>query len=88
MGNDLVGQAIEAMKKFRPNKTVMKIWNKKDLCVILAVKNPETWQEEMDPYYVYAKGKVDGISFIDNEAVLTKVMKPEYIAYKNKSLEG
>lgn len=86
MGNDLVGQAVEAMKKFRPNKTVMKIWNQKDLCVILAAKNPSEYEMEMDPYYIYAKGKVDGVSFIDNEAVLSKVMKPENLIYTNKDI--
>lgn len=86
MGNDLVGQSVEAMKKFRPNKTVMKIWNKKDLCIILAVTDPANWEMEMDPYYVYANGKVDGVSYIDNVNVLSKVMKPEYLVYTNKEI--
>lgn len=87
MGNDTVGKVIDAMEKFRPNKTVMKIWNKKNLSVILAVKNPKEWQMEMDPYYIYSDGKVDGISFIDNESILSKVMKPEYLIYHDKSLD-
>ena len=86
MGNDLVGQAIDAMKKFRPNKTVIKIWNKGKLCVILAVKNPDSWEEEMDPYYVYGDGKVDGISYLDNADILDKIVKKEYLVYTNKDI--
>ena len=87
MGNDLVGKVIDKMKEFRPNKTVMKIWNQNKLCVILAVKNPAEWQMEMDPYYVYIDGKVDGVSFIDNEGVLSRVMKPRNMIYHNKSID-
>ena len=88
MGNDLVGKVVDAMKQFRPDKTVMKIWNKKDLCVILAVKDKSKWVEEMDPYYVYANGKVDGISYLDAEPVLSRVMRPEFLIFVNKLLEA
>lgn len=86
MGNDLVGQAIEAMKKYRPEKTVIKIWNKGKSCLILATKNPKEYQMEMDPYYIFAEGAISGISYLDNAAKLKKIMKPEYIAYQNKSV--
>ena len=84
MGNDLVGQAFDAMEKFRPDKTIIKIWNLNNLCIILAVKDPEQYETEMDPYYAFANGKVEGISFIDNEAVLSKVMKPQNLIYHLK----
>lgn len=87
MGNDLVGQIFDKFKSFRPGKTIIKIWNKKDLSIILAVKNPKEWEMEMDPYYVYSKGKIDGISYIDNESLVSKVTKPEFLIYKDKSLE-
>ena len=47
MGNNLVGQVNDAMEKYRPDKTVIKIWNKGKLCVILAAKNPAEWEMEM-----------------------------------------
>jgi hypothetical protein len=87
MGNDLVGQIFDKFKSFRSDKTIIKIWNKKDLSIILAVKNPKEWEMEMDPYYVYSKGKIDGISYIDNESLVSKITKPEFLIYKDKSLE-
>lgn len=86
MGNDMVGQVIDKFKEFRPAKTVMKIWNKKDLYVILGVKDPSQWETEMDPYYVYSNGKIDGVSYLDNAEVLDKVMKPEYLIYHDKNI--
>lgn len=85
MGNDLVGQAVEAMKKYRPEKTVVKIWNKDNSCLILAAKNPDEYEMEMDPYYIYAKGAIAGISYIDNAAKLKKIMKPEFLVYTKRS---
>lgn len=87
MGNDLVGKVVDKMKEFRPKKTTMKIWNKKDLCLVLAVNDPKNWETEMDPYYAYVNGDIAGVSFIDNEEILSKVMKPENLIYKNKMLE-
>lgn len=86
MGNDLVGQAIEAMKKYRPEKTVVKIWNKGKSCLILAAKNPKEYQMEMDPYYIYAEGAISGISYIDNANKLKKIMMPEYLAFTKKDI--
>ena len=86
MGNDMVGQAIEAMKQFRPNKTVMKIWEKGKICLILAAKDPDNWQMEMDPYYIFADGKVDGVSFIDNATKLKRIARPEKLIYHNKDI--
>lgn len=87
MGNDLVGQAIDVMKKYRPEKTVIKIWNKGKSCLILAAKNPKEYQMEMDPYYVFAEGAISGISYLDNADKLKKIMKPECLAYVNKSID-
>ena len=87
MGNNLVGQVNDAMEKYRPDKTVIKIWNKGKLCVILAAKNPAEWEMEMDPYYIYADGKVSGISYIDNGDVMKKVLKPENLIYHDPSID-
>lgn len=87
MGNDLVGQAIEAMSKFRPDKTVMKIWENNKICIILAVLDPKQYETEMDPYYIYTDGKVDGISYLDNADILIRLLKPENMVYQNKILK-
>lgn len=84
MGNDMVGQIIEGFKSFRPDKTVVKIWNKNKLYVILGAKDPTKWEYEMDPYYIYTDGKFNGISYLDNEEVLSKVLKPQYLIYTKK----
>lgn len=86
MGNDLVGQVFDAFKDYRPNKTIMKIWNKGKICLILAVKDPDEWQMEMDPYYLFADGKVSGVSYIDNATKLKRISKPEYLIYHDKSI--
>lgn len=88
MGNDLVGQIFDAFQKFRPGKTIIKIWNKGDLSIILAVKDPKEWEMEMDPYYVYSKGKIDGISYIDNADLVSRVAKPNFLIYHDKVVEG
>ena len=87
MGNDLVGQIFDKFKSFRPDKTIMKIWSKKDMAIILAVKKPSEWQMEMDPYYIYSKGKLDGISYLDNANVITRITKPENLIYHNPDVE-
>lgn len=84
MGNDLVGQAIEAMKKYRPEKTVIKIWIKNKVAILLAAKEPSQYEYEMDPYYIFVDGHVDGISYLDNGTKLKRIMKPEYLAYQKK----
>ena len=85
MGNDLVGQIIEAFKKDSPELTVIKIWNKKKLNVVIAVHNPENWREEMDPYYAYVDGLIDGLTVMDNLPVLEKVMVDSNLIYVRKS---
>lgn len=85
MGNDKVGQIIEEFKKYDSSRTVVAIWNKKDLYVIIAKHNPDKNAVEMDPFYVYADGKgIDGITYVDNQELLTQVMKPEYLIYERK----
>lgn len=81
MGNNLVGVIIESMKKVKPELTVMKIWNKNKLSIILAVHNPNKWETEMDPYYAYVDGNIDGLTLTDNFEVVNKVLKNEYLIY-------
>lgn len=88
MGNDMVGQIIEEFKKLRPNRTIMKIWNKQKLYVILAVKDPSKWEYEMDPYYTYIEGQFAGISYLDNSDTLGKVLKDQYLIYLRKEKEN
>ena len=97
MGNDLVGKVFDVFKEYRPSKTIMKIWNKDKVCIfydavivvciILAVKDPAEWQMEMDPYYIFVDGKVDGISYLDNAAKIKRITKPEYLIYHDTSLD-
>jgi len=87
MGNDMVGQVIDAFKKFRPNKVVAKIWNLNKAYVILGVRDLKQWQYEMDPYYTYIDGKVAGISYMENESLMKKMLKPENLIYVNKTIE-
>ena len=87
LGNDLVGKVFDAFKEYRPSKTIMKIWNKDKVCIILAVKDPAEWQMEMDPYYIYADGKVAGISFLDNATKLKRITKPENLIYHSKTMD-
>lgn len=87
LGNDLVGKVFDVFKEYRPSKTIMKIWNKDKVCIILAVKDPAEWQMEMDPYYIFVDGKVDGISYLDNAAKIKRITKPEYLIYHDTSLD-
>lgn len=87
MGNDMVGQVIEAFKKVRPERTVMKIWNYQKAYIILGVKDPDQWEYEMDPYYMYIDGKISGISYLDNAELLIKALKANNLIYVNKLIE-
>lgn len=81
MGNDLVGVIIDSFKKVKPNLTVMKIWTKSKLSIVLAVNHPESWRDEMDPYYVYSAGNIDGLTLTDNMDIVDKVIRNEYLIY-------
>lgn len=87
MGNDMVGQIVDKFKEFRPDKVVAKIWNLNKAYVILGVHDINKWQYEMDPYYTYIDGEMAGISYIDNESLMKKILKPENLIYVNKSIE-
>lgn len=85
MGNDLVGVIIDAFKKVKPELTVMKIWNKSKLSIILAVHDPNNWEKEMDPYYAYSNNCIDGFTFIDNMPIVDKVVRNNYLIYDKTS---
>ena len=84
MGNDMVGQVIDKFKEFRPNKTVMKIWNLGKVYIILGVKDPEQWEYEMDPYYMYCDGVIDGITYLDDADELDVIMEDDNLIYSKK----
>lgn len=81
MGNNLVGEIVEKMKVYNPNRKVVKIWNKGKLSIFLACYNPENWMGEMDPYYAYDGENIDGLSVVTSMPALKAMCKDKYLIY-------
>lgn len=81
MGNNLVGIIIDKMRKYDPNKTIVKIWNMGNLSIIYACNNPENWMGEMDPYFAFNGEMIDGIGYADNVSVFHKVCTDKNLIY-------
>lgn len=81
MGNNLVGEIVEKMKVYNPDRKVVKIWNKDKLSIILACYDPDNWMGEMDPYYAYNGERIDGLSVTINMPILEKVCTDKYLIY-------
>lgn len=81
MGNNLVGEIIEKMKKYNPNRKVVKIWNKGKLSIFLACNDPDNWMGEMDPYYAYNGESIDGLSVVTSMPAIKSLCVDKYLIY-------
>ena len=81
MGNNMVGVIHDAFEKKYPELTIMKIWNKNKLYLVLAVEDVNNWKKEFDPYYYYNNGEIRGVSVIDNMDTLDTVMTDSNLIY-------
>lgn len=86
MGNNLVGEIIDKMKSYDSSLTVVKIWNKAKLSIILACNDPSNWRMEQDPYFAYNGKKIDGLTFTDNIKAIKEVCTDSNLIY-NKANE-
>lgn len=84
MGNDMVGKIVDAFEKFNPELYVIAIWNMRDVYLVVAKHTPNKNDIEMDPFYIYSGGKIDGITYTDNKKIFDKLMKPDNLIYERR----
>lgn len=84
----MVDEIIKAFKEHNSKMTVMKIWSKGNLHIVLAVFNPDEWNWEMDPYYIYDNGRIDGIFLAQATELFDTVINDKCLIYKNPKIGG
>lgn len=80
----MVGQIVDAFKEQKPKLTVIKIWNRKELYIVLAAYSETEWKTEMDPYYTYVNGQIEGFSVMNNLPIADRVMTDNHLIYQRK----
>lgn len=82
----MVDEIINAFKEHNPKLNVIKIWIKGNLNIVLAVYDKARWRVEMDPYYIYDGGRIDGIFLAQEQDLIDKILIDENLAYIDTSL--
>ena len=88
MGNEKVGQIIDAFKDYDPKLYVIAIWKineKNGSYLVVAKHTPSKEAVEMDPFYIYnSELGIDGVTYVDNRDAFQKIMKPGNLIYEIK----